>query len=187
LRVLYGVESPLNASQIARRTGLSKPAVATALDELGALGVVASSPAGRAWVHQLVRDNYYVRRMVAPVFEAESGMQDALERTLVEILGADAESIVLFGSRARGQERPESDIDVVVVAHDEEAKQRLTRIVEDQEREMRRNFGASMSVLLYDRAEAQALADIAPALMTSLIDDGVVLQGSSPAEWAKSG
>jgi DNA-binding transcriptional ArsR family regulator len=51
LRELWGVSVPLNASQIAARVHLTRPAVAAVLRDLGEAGIVSSSSAGRANVH----------------------------------------------------------------------------------------------------------------------------------------
>lgn len=40
---------------------------------------------------------------------------DELRRDLVRILGERLDRVYLFGSRARGEQRPDSDVDVLVV------------------------------------------------------------------------
>ena len=55
--------------------------------------------------------------------EGTSGMQLAtllteLRRELVRILGDQFEAAYLYGSRARGEQRPDSDVDVLIVVRD---------------------------------------------------------------------
>jgi predicted nucleotidyltransferase len=42
----------------------------------------------------------------------------ALRREFTRVLGDQVASMLLYGSRARGEHRPDSDIDVLVVTHD---------------------------------------------------------------------
>lgn len=55
-----------------------------------------------------------------------------IENTLIDILSRhDASRIALFGSRARGEERPDSDLDVLVTF--EAAKSLLTLVAIERE------------------------------------------------------
>ncbi len=183
LRVLYRSDVPLNSSQIARRTGLSQPAVTTALGELADHGLVKASSAGRANVHWLVRENTYVEQLIKPVFEFESALPDILEDDLRGMFESVAESVVLFGSHARGEENADSDVDVVVVVKDAGAKEHLERSLIEDGAEFSRRWGRSLSVIAYDRHEAAALGSRAPAFYGSLLEDGVRVLGLLPFEW----
>jgi predicted nucleotidyltransferase len=185
LRVLHGVTVPLNTARLASLTRLSKPAVSTALDELAAMGLVDRSPAGRSWVHWLVRDNVYVRAMVDPVFAAEAEIPETLERELKEAFGGHALSVVLFGSYARGEQGEKSDIDVVLVGEDERAKARLDAESDEQLVKLSRRFGSSLSPLVYDAREAGTLWSRAPDLLASIERDGIVVCGLTPSEWRR--
>ena len=184
LRELWGVGVPLNASQIAVRTRLTRPAVATVLRELGEAGVVSSSSAGRANVHLLNRANVYVQRYVDPLFSAEQDMGDHLLRDLRTAFEGVASSVVVFGSYARGEQDAGSDVDVVLVAEDATAKETLDHRAAEYAREFRARYGASLSALTYEESEANALWRTSPALVQSLRDEGVVVFGSGPWEWS---
>jgi predicted nucleotidyltransferase/DNA-binding transcriptional ArsR family regulator len=183
LRELRGVRVPLNASQIAARTKLSQPAVAAVLRDLSRMGLVQSSPAGRAWVHTLVRENAYVQRMVDAVFAAEATIPDEILAELADRFSADAVSIVLFGSYARGDQGPDSDIDLVLVGRDAVEKARLRASFDSQEPELRRRYGAPFSAVVYDAVEAEALWRRAPTLQAELETDGIVVSGLAPRAW----
>lgn len=49
------------------------------------------------------------------VDERLSRVLRALRRELIRVLGAQLEAVYLFGSRARGEAAPESDVDVLIV------------------------------------------------------------------------
>jgi hypothetical protein len=184
LRVLHGVNVPLNASQIAVRTGLTRPAVAHVLAGFSSMGVVQSSPAGRATVHWLSRQNVYVDGLIDPLFHAEYGLPEDLVDDLAWAFQDLAVSVVLFGSYARGDQLPSSDVDVALVAQDREARTSLEAAAADYAVEFRTRFGASLSALAYTREEASALMQTSPELAESIRRDGVVVSGLSPWEWS---
>jgi predicted nucleotidyltransferase len=186
LRVLRGVRIPLNASQIAARTGLSRPAVAATLEEFAAMGLVGSTSAGQANVHLLVRENVYVDEIVEPLFAAEERIPGILLDALRSAFGEAAGSVVLFGSYARGDQTAESDVDVVLVARDAGSKQELEARVDDYGYAFRKRFGATLSALVYDAAEAASLAATAPTLADSIQCDALVVSGVHPRDWARN-
>jgi predicted nucleotidyltransferase len=182
LRVLDGVSAPRNATQIAERTRLTKVAVGNALAELSAMGLVRSSPVGRATVHTLIRENAFVERIVSPAFEAERSMPELLEDELREVFAEKAKSIVLFGSYTRGEQGETSDVDVVFVSN-EDAKDVLESVAEEYGLSFRRRFGATLSPLIYSPSEARELSRRAPALFESMARDAIVVAGIGPREW----
>lgn len=184
LRVLHGVNVPLNASQIAARTGLTHPAVTAALRDFVSMGVVNSSPVGRATVHWLSRDNIYVENLLDPLFQAEESLQDDLLDDLAWAFQDHAVSVVLFGSYARGDQTAESDVDVVLVAEDEAARAMLEMAAADHGLRFRTRFGASLSPLVFSVREAANLPRSSPELVSSIRRDGVMISGLSPWEWS---
>lgn len=178
---------PLNASQIATRTRLTRPAVASVLADFADMGIVQSSSAGRANVHTLVRDNALVTQLIEPLLAAEELLPETLLAKLRDTFSRDAQSVVLFGSYARGDQNIDSDVDLALVARDPSAKELLEDAAADRGTEFRRQFGATLSPLIYDASEAAALHSRAPGLFKSIRDDGIVLSGSRPDQWARSG
>jgi predicted nucleotidyltransferase len=187
LRLLHYVNVPLNASQVAARSGLSQPAAASALEQLGGMGLVASSPAGRAWVHWLVRDNVYAEQIVSSVFEGEMEIVGELLSDLTMAFSGHAASVVLYGSYARGDQNAQSDIDVALVASSGEDKSELDALVAERSSMFVRRWGAPISALVYDIEEAAALESRAPALFQALEREGVVVSGLPIDQWGNRG
>lgn len=181
---LLGVTVPLNASQIAAHAGLTRPAAATVLDDLAAMGIVRSSSAGRANVHLIERQNIYVERLIEPLFAAEQQLPQDLEEDLRATFADFTESIILFGSYARGEQRVGSDVDVVLVARGEAAKRSLDERLHTYALEFRARYGAVLCEITYEVREASALWRTAPAFLESLKRDAVVVSGRGPWEWA---
>ena len=183
LRVLQGVSVPLNASQIAARAKLSHVAAASVLSDFASMGVILSSPAGRATVHWLNRESVYVESMLEPLFQAESDVPEHLVDDLAWAFQDEAISVVLFGSYARGDQTPVSDVDVALVADGPDKKSALDSAIAAYASEFRSRFGASLSALTYTCQEAEALWETSSELAESLHREGIVISGLSPWEW----
>ena len=54
-----------------------------------------------------------------------------LNKELMQIYGDQVDSILLYGSRARGDERPDSDIDILVVFKDDFNYSEMLRLSSD--------------------------------------------------------
>lgn len=184
LRVLHGVSVPLNASQIAARIGLTHPAVTAVLADFASMGIVQQTSAGRATVHWLNRSSVYVENLLDPLFQAERDLPEDLIDDLAWAFQDEAISVVLFGSYARGDQAPTSDVDVVLVAENSLMRAALESTAADHAIEFRDRFGASLSALVYTLDEAAALSRTSPELAESIRRDGIVVSGLSPWEWS---
>ena len=185
LRVLHGVHVPLQAAQVGRSAGLTRPAAAAALDELVRIGLVGSSRVGRSMAYWLIRENIYVERIVEPVFVAIENMGEELESELRDAFASLCVSVVVFGSYARDQQGPDSDVDVVLVAADSDAKHVVEEATLAESSRFYRRWGTALSPLVYDLAYAANLHETSPGLYGDIARDGVVVSGLWPFEWRK--
>ncbi len=183
LRALWSVEVPMNAAEVARRTRLTHPAATAVLRGLVGLGVVASAPAGRGSTFWINRQSIYVQRMIDPVFGAEQALPELLLESLRQAFEMRTVSAVLFGSYARGDQTPESDIDVIAVTDNGDAKQALEDVRGQISMQFRRQFGASLSLIVYTATEAAELPSRAHDLYESLTREGVRILGVGVDEW----
>lgn len=117
LEVLANTESGLNASQIARLSGRgSRNGQAPVLDRLVEHGLVLADPAPTGHLYRMNRAH-----VLAPAVEAAANAREAAIdriRTAAADLTPPPVHTSLFGSVARGEARPESDIDLLIVVPD---------------------------------------------------------------------
>jgi len=182
--VLHGVAIPLNASQLAARTGLSWTAVSTVLDELAEMGVINSSSAGRANIHSLNRASIYVTDLIDPLLAAEERIPDDILADLSRTFAPHALALSVFGSYARGEQVSQSDIDVVIVAGDAPTKDLVEEAVDGYQAHFLAKYGAPLSAIVYDVGEAAALSEVAPSFSAQLVGDALVVFGPHPREWS---
>lgn len=185
LRVLHGVAVPLNASQLASRTGLSWTAISTVLDDLARMGVVNSSSAGRANIHSLNRSSIYVTDLIDPLFVAEERIPDELLADLNSTFEAQALALTIFGSYARDEQVSESDVDVAIVVADLTAKDLVEETVDGYQARFLSRYGAPLSAIVYDAVEAAALSEAAPSFAARLAGNALVVFGPHPREWSE--
>ena len=81
--------------------------------------------------------------------------EDELLRQMVEVIvrEADPEKIILFGSRARGDAKPDSDVDLLVVESEPFSPQRSRRQETVRLYSALRNLPVSKDLLIYSRDE----------------------------------
>lgn len=183
LTVLARTEAPLTGRKIASlaRRG-SQPAVQTILDRLVEHGVANAQPAGPSVLYSLNRDHLLADAVLAAV-----GARATLLTRLRDDFDEWPEPAVhasLFGSAARGEARPDSDIDVLIIRPDDTPTDNSiwTAQLGALERSVHAWTGNHLSLFDTNRAGlAKAVADGEP-LINSLRADGIHLTGAPLAE-----
>lgn len=143
--------------------------VQQALKELAQLGMTETRPVGRAGMHVVNEDHAAVlalRPLLSPF--------DVLARVVCDATSNDVDAVVVFGSVARGDAYPGSDIDLAVFAPSTwERRVELEDVV-------RTSLGNQCDVVhLTDADLARPAAEREPVI-AEILRDGVVLLGSLP-------
>ena len=97
---------------------------------------------------------------------------DKLVDGLVKIYGESLQSIILYGSVARGTDTAESDIDIAVfVTYDNE---QMHDIMTDLNVNLELEYGKIISILLLDQSEYKKWKDVSP-FYRNVKNEGVTL------------
>ena len=171
LSVLLRTGAPLTGRQV---HGLvsdehSLWSVQEALKVLTQLGIVETQTIGRAGMHTINEGHAavtHLRVLADPIGMLKAAIEGAV--------GSDVESVIVFGSIARGEASRDSDIDLAVLASpgwDGRA---------DLEDAVRTSVGNGCDVLVFTLSQFQQLARSGEPVVSDILRDGVALIGSMP-------
>jgi len=154
LRFLANTGMEFNGQEIASAVGLSHVQVHAVLKELNRRDVVGMRRVGKAILYRLNPKNELVRKIIIPLFEKEAGLKNMLSDTLIKYLKRPApKSVILFGSFASGEARPDSDIDVLIVASRKEDVGALDESLKRAEVGITAGFGNRLAPIVMHEAE----------------------------------
>lgn len=130
LRTLFRFPTKeFSENELARSSGVGQKTVNRAMPKYVSYGIVSVRTIGRANVYSL-NSGHYITEHLRSLFRAEEGAKQELNCLLGNAFRGDKNviSLVIFGSVARDQEEPTSDIDVFILARDKEsAEKKLQR------------------------------------------------------------
>lgn len=175
LRVLARAHgSPLSGRELARQVSASASQVNLHLRTLQSHGLVKASTVGRVHLWSLSFD-HALSKPLQELFEAEpllfKQLQEQLETTLRSL---PIERAIMFGSVARGDESPESDIDLFIETRGSEEKERVADALSAASIRFAQRFGNPLSNLILTRAEVERSSN--PALFAAIKREGISLR-----------
>ena len=120
LRVLVHYKGRIfTIRSLAQDAGASHPEVSATVTELEKFGIVQIQPVGRAHQISLNEKSYVLNEIIEPILQVE-------EKTVTKVISIlkghlntkKIISSVVFGSISKGEEKEDSDIDVLVISDD---------------------------------------------------------------------
>lgn len=179
LTVLAGTEAPLSASAIARLAGRgTRNGQAPVLSRLVEHGLVGTVPGTTGPLYRLNREH-----LLAPaVLVAVGARQTLLDRLRAELddLGPTLLHASVFGSFARGEADPHSDIDLLLVTTDERPADWHDRMLGLADR-VRAWTGNALETVVLTRDHLDRTAGSEP-VVDSWLAEGIALHGPELAE-----
>jgi predicted nucleotidyltransferase len=143
--------------------------VQEALKDLTQLGIVETQTIGRAGVHTINEGHAAVTHL--RVLADPIGM---LRAAIAGAVGSDVESVIVFGSIARGEASRDSDIDLAVITGTGWVGR------SDLEDAVRTSMGNGCDVLVLTASQFQQLALSGEPVVSDILRDGLALIGSIP-------
>ncbi len=179
LRCLTQQRQPLAVSQLARLTGLAPQSVRNVLSELSNQGLLRTLGEVRSRVHDL-RTEHPLAPILRALFDAEKSRWDEFLARLQGVLedSPGVQAAWLYGSVARGEDRPGSDVDLALVVADREddrvglLRERLAEFGLEQQ--------AAVSVVVLAPEDLQELARKDSAWWQQVRKGARTLRGEAP-------
>lgn len=171
LAAMLRTGTPLTGRQVHRLVSddHSLWTVQEVLKALASLGLVEVQAIGRAHVHTINEQHASVAPLLA-LLDPIAMLRD----TVKAVTGTEVAAVLLFGSIARGEATPESDIDLAVIA-----PRRWDKRIELED-QVRARLGNDCDVLVFTAAEFGRLASSGEPVVGDILRDGFALVGAMP-------
>jgi len=118
LRLFSRTRGSYSGREVARLIGNSHNPTIQALKELVAQGLLSRRSIGASDEYTLNEDHLLVSAILLDVFDVERNALLEIVRIFEEKTGRDFEKAIIFGSVARGEERLDSDVDILIIIKD---------------------------------------------------------------------
>lgn len=177
LRALVADRAPQAAPQLALQAGLSPKGARLVLEGLTRQQLVKVYGSGRAQLYGL-NEAHPFAGAIATLFEEEGRRWERLLGAVREVLGkygSDVPAAWLYGSVARGEDTPESDLDVALLVADPAVTDRVREDLMPVEDE--HHVRLSLTGLTADELAALPQGD---PWWADLVRDARVLKGAAP-------
>lgn len=195
LRLLVQQDRTVSAREAARLTGMSLPPILAAINDLATLGLITREESGNQFLCRVNREHRLYRTALKDLFAAESRWADMVfsairtalaparrSRAVAEPGSSDVLVAWVFGSAARGKDRPGSDLDLFVITATEAAAERAMDRLAESVAGWRTEFGTDVRPVVMGRARALSERRQGNPLLTNAIEDPRVVLGTIPAE-----
>jgi len=182
LRHLARTRAEWNGRQIAADIGMSPWVCHQALKELCAQGVVQMRNVGNTHLYRLAEQHYLVAEVLLPLFQEE---REALQRAIEELtagLDGSISSVILYGSVARGEEEPFSDVDLLVVIPNEGNREAMRDCLVSRGEVFASQFGNMPSHLILGADEFREKYRRQDPLIGEIVSTGRVIYGQTLSE-----
>lgn len=153
-----------------------------ALADLSELGVLHRAELRSQHLYTVAHDNPLVRDGLVPLFEVErqrvsevfAWLREALQG---ELGGGTVRSVVLYGSAAQGEDRPGSDLDLLVVTTDDAAAAEVHARLANLAPELERRFALDLAPVVISHARLREQLATGDTVMAAAIREGRLLAG----------
>lgn len=166
----------LSGRELAKLAGVSQFKIRSVLQNLSRQGLLKMVSVGRAYLYSLNREHFLVGK-VLPILEAEGNFPTIFGAWIMERLSLEPLSIILFGSIARNEERPDSDIDLLFVFKKIASEGNLLREIQESLADTPQIFGNRIApILTKPEAFSKAIKKRDPFFL-QILKEGIVIAG----------
>ncbi len=179
-----------SGNRIAAEIGMSPMTAHRALQELRQATLLNVRRIGNSLAYSLRDQQILVRQILRPLFDREAKLHDRLSELFsAAVEGAGKAKVItaaIYGSVARGSERPTSDIDLLVLVESEQAKRQIQDSLDRFCEMAMEEFGNVPALYVNTLAEARRKARRGIPVFQNILKEHRVIRGK-PLEEALRG
>jgi len=173
LRLLCLTGSPYTGREISRLIKRAQNRVRLCLDEFEAIGIVSRRSVDTAKLFQLSTNNIIVNDVLVPLFKKEASLIAALGNHFFRELSEGLDSLILFGSVARGEGSDRSDIDLMIVLNNDVDFAKTEARVFDTVTKAQKEFGLPILPIVVTRSEYDSHMKEEKGMWKSVREEGI--------------
>ncbi len=161
------------ANEAAGLTGISAMGTWRILKKFYAYGIVTYRRVGKSHDWHLKPDHLLVKKL--QVLAQEDALDELTRMLLGAVKGHGVYKIVLFGSVARHVERPDSDLDVLVLVKTADEKERVEKLLLDVSLPILDLFSNRLAPIVLTERQFKEKKEAGMALLDEIKTDGIIL------------
>jgi len=177
VRALLDSVQGMSGRETGRLAEVSHVAAARALRRLEACGIVERLGRGATQIYRLNRDSILVSELIRPLLLKEREVYGRLIELIRSAVDGREVTVIIFGSAAREEESPASDLDLLLVVPAARQRSATQSVAADLSEEVHRQFGFLASPLVLTRAELRRLDQRGDPLVEAIRQQGVLVTG----------
>jgi len=158
LRFFCRTGAEWNGRQIAREINVTPKSAHMALNTLNKEKILILRNVGKTHVYSLNADNFLVSKVLKPLFLKEDAILGNIISIIKRKLSASKArknilSVAIFGSVSKHADHPSSDIDLVVILKNADAKPAVERLFEEIDDRILKEFSNVVSPYINTKTE----------------------------------
>ena len=178
LRALIDRTNGCTGNETARISGMQPRSAIKALSSLEELGIVIRQRGGRDHLFSLNRGHALVKDLLMPLYQAESLFPHAITKEIGSILKKNVISAVIFGSVARREEKPQSDLDLCCIVKSVSDKILVRELLNKKSKSMSAKYGIKIAPVFFTASEFKKKKHA--QLIKEIITQGILIVGKNP-------
>ena len=164
--------------KLAKTAGVSVSEASLVVRQLEEAGILKLQPVGRSFLITPNEESFVLQTIMKPLIRAESETLAELVSLLKSCFAHKKEdgihSAYLFGSVVRGEERKDSDIDLLVVSSDFE---KASALVSRAQEKVAAAFNKQLSPLIWSERELASKISKNSELLNSIASNHILVSG----------
>jgi len=162
---------------IARELGMSRATCIRSLNNLVDLGIITRKRVGSSATFELAESSALLTDILEPAFRAESQMFQGLVDTMLVGIKGKCVAAYLFGSVARGEDTPSSDVDILLILKQHGDKPTVEEALARNKEQAYRRYRVGVSAITYDLAGFKRMRAQKHPLIAEVAKEGILLFG----------
>lgn len=177
LRALIDSLEGMSGREVARQAGINHQSCTQAISRLEEIGILQRLGTGKTQLIRLNRENFLVKELLLPLLKKERMFLSRIKAEVKSQFSNNAISVIIFGSAARKEERPESDLDICIVVKNIKEKRNAQSIIDRISLRFFITLGIKVSSFIFTLHEARSRIKRKDPLFKSILSEGILLAG----------